>query len=75
MIYIKIEENERFIFLDCNKNNKNGEPFKVVIDKNTRRVLEATTDSDMDISTVYSCVCSYLEKDKPLPQETCAAWG
>lgn len=74
MIRIKIIESATLIYLDCIK-TENGNAFTVTIDKETRRVIDRTTNSDMDISTVYSCICSYLEQNKPLPKEAVASWG
>lgn len=74
MIRIKIIESATLIYLDCIK-TENGDTFTVTIDKETRKVIDRTTNSDMDISTVYSCICSYLEQNKTLPKEAVAAWG
>ena len=74
MIRIRIIESATLIYLNCTK-TENRYAFSVTIDRKTRQVTNKTTDSDIDVSTVYACICSYLEQNKPLPQETVAAWG
>lgn len=75
MVYITIEENNSFIILNCHKGRKNGDFFRLVIDAETKEVVERPVNPDIDASIAYSHVYMLLKSGKPLPKETVAAWG
>lgn len=75
MIYISIINNETNIILNCHKGTKDGEFFRLVIDLDSKRVIERPDHSDIDVSTAYSHVYRLLKSGNELPKETVAAWG
>ena len=73
MVYIKIREQDGIIILDCHKNSRDGEYFKLTLDKKTKKVIERPEHSDTDVSTTYNHICSLLDKKEPLPKESVSA--
>lgn len=75
MIYINITETDDIIILNCNKKTKDGEPFQLIIDKKTGKLIQKPEYPDIDASAAYSRIYSMMKTGEPLPKETIAAWG
>ena len=75
MVYIVITEKPTAVILDCHKDSKNGEYFRLVIDKTTLELIEKPEKSDINVSAAYSCILKYLKSGNFLPKEEVAAWG
>ena len=74
MVYINVASLNPIV-LNCHKNSIDGEAFRLVIDPETKEVLEQPKDSDIDVSIAYSRVFGYLLNNKPLPTSMVAEWG
>lgn len=75
MVYINIIEKDSLIILNCHKGKKDGEFFRLVINPQTKEVIERPDMPDIDASTAYSHIYGLLQSGQPLPKETVAAWG
>lgn len=75
MVKIQIKENELVVILDCYKNCDPSKYFQLIIDKETKELIERPQTPDIDASVAYSCVYSLLIEGKQLPKETFAEWG
>jgi len=75
MVYIDIIQNGPFITLNCHKGSEKGDFFQLVIDANTKKVIEKPSEPDIDVSCAYSHIYSMLRNKEPLPTHTVAAWG
>jgi hypothetical protein len=75
MVFIKTEHEGNLIILHCNKESKDGEYFKLVIDIDTKEIIEKPEKPDIDVSTAYSRVYNLLDSDKRVPDEMVACWG
>lgn len=75
MVYIDIIQDGSLITLNCHKGSEKGEFFQLVIDANTKRILERPSDPDIDASIAYSHVYALLRNGYPLPTHTVASWG
>jgi hypothetical protein len=75
MVHINITEEDSVVILDCYKGINYEEYFRLVVDKNTRKVIEKPENSDIDVSAAYSHVYMMLKNGIPLPESTVAAWG
>ncbi len=75
MIYINISKNGNLITLDCHKGSENGEAFTIIIDAETKEIIDRSHVSDIDASVAFGHVYSMLLNNKSLPEKTVAAWG
>lgn len=75
MVYISIIQEGTNIILNCHKGSKNGDYFKLVIDINSKKIIEKPSNYDIDASIAYSHIYMLLKSGEPLPRETVAAWG
>lgn len=73
MVNIYITEDDKLVKADCQK--ATGGCFTLLIDKNTKELLEIPENADIDVSCAYSHILQLLKKGIPLPKETSAAWG
>ena len=74
MVFIKVIKGNPII-LDCHKHKEGGEYFRLVIDPDTKEVLEKPEHSDIDVSAAYSRVFGFLLSGEPLPDRLVAEWG
>lgn len=63
------------IVLDCHRGSVDGEAFRLVIDPETKEILEAPERPCIDASAAYSRVFGLLMEGQPLPDEMAAEWG
>lgn len=75
MVYIDIIQDEGLITLNCHKGSEQGDFFQLVVDSNTKRVVEKPSEPDIDASTAYSHIYAMLTNGEPLPNHTVASWG
>lgn len=75
MVFIDIIQNGTLITLNCHKGSENGEFFQLVIDVQTRNIIQKPDKPDIDASAAYSHVYAMMKKEIPLPTHTVAAWG
>lgn len=75
MVFISLTEDETKVILDCHKHSKDGDYFRLVIDKKTCGLIEKPEMPDMDASAAYSHIYSLIKEGKKLPKETVAEWG
>ena len=72
-IFIVVENN--LVIMDCYERDRNNAYFRLVVDKNTLKIIEKPEECNINVSISYSRICSLIKSGKPLPKETCAAWG
>lgn len=75
MVFINLKQDNNFVIMECHKGSEDGEYFRMIIDKNTREVIERPKNIGVDESTAYSHVNRLLRSGRPLPQKTVSEWG
>ena len=71
MVFINVIERNPIV-LDCHRNSPDGESFRLVIEPETREILEKPEKYDIDISTAYSRIFGFLMNNEPLPNRIVA---
>ncbi len=75
MVFIDLKQEGNLIIMDCHKGAENGEYFRMILDKDTREVLERPEHVGVDEATAYSHVNRLLKSGRPLPKHTVSEWG
>jgi hypothetical protein len=61
MVFMDIVQDGLFITLNCHKGSKDGEFFRLVIDAETKQVVERPDKPDIDASAAYSHIYSMMK--------------